>query len=47
MASGVEPTDVRVFAAVGLFLAAVAVAAMVVPANRAATVHPLEALRTE
>lgn len=44
---GVAPTDLRVFAGVGIFLAGVAVAAMIIPANRAASIHPLEALRSE
>jgi putative ABC transport system permease protein len=44
---GVEPTDPTVFAAVGGFLALVALAAILVPARRAASVDPLEALRTE
>jgi predicted permease len=44
---GVRPDDVRVFGAVGLFLAAVAVAAAVIPAGRAAATDPLEALRSE
>jgi ABC-type antimicrobial peptide transport system permease subunit len=44
---GVEPNDPRVFAAAGAFLAAVSVAAMLVPARRASAVDPLEALRWE
>ncbi len=44
---GVRPTDPRVYAAVGGFLALVALAAILVPARRAAAVDPLEALRTE
>jgi predicted permease len=44
---GVDPTDPRVFAAVGGFLALVALTAILVPARRAASVDPLEALRTE
>jgi putative ABC transport system permease protein len=44
---GVDPTDPRVFAAVGGFLALVALAAILVPARRAVAVDPLEALRTE
>lgn len=43
----VEPFDAQVFAAVALLLAAAAVLAMLVPARRAARVHPMEALRYE
>ena len=44
---GVTPTDVRVLAAVVLTLSAVGLAAALVPAWRAASVNPVEALRSE
>ncbi len=43
----VAPRDPRVFAAVGLLLIVIAVAASAAPALRAARVDPLEALRSE
>ena len=44
---GVAPRDPATFAAVGLLLIVIAVAASVVPAMRASRVDPLEALRSE
>jgi putative ABC transport system permease protein len=45
--SGTRPIDVPVFAAVSGLLAVVAMAAVWVPARRAARISPLEALRAE
>jgi ABC-type antimicrobial peptide transport system permease subunit len=44
---GVSPTDVMPFAAATAFLLTIALLASVIPARRAARIHPLEALRTE
>jgi ABC-type lipoprotein release transport system permease subunit len=44
---GIAPHDPVTFAAVPLFFAAVALAAGIVPARRAARLNPMEALRTE
>jgi putative ABC transport system permease protein len=43
----VEPFDIEVFAGVALLLIVTAMAAMLIPARRAARVHPMEALRYE
>jgi predicted permease len=43
----VSPTDPEVFACVGALLVAVAMAACLVPARHAASIEPMEALRTE
>jgi len=47
LVEGVEPSDPRVFASVGLGLIAVAALASFVPANRAARTDPMVALREE
>ena len=44
---GIAPHDPVTFAAVPLFFAAVALAAGIVPARRAARLNPMEALRAE
>jgi putative ABC transport system permease protein len=44
---GVTPTDAVTFAAVSIFLAAVALVASYLPARRAASISPMEALRNE
>ncbi len=44
---GVSATDPLTFGALGLFLLGVAVVASLIPARRAAAVHPVEALRYE
>ena len=44
---GVEPTEPRIFLAVALLLAAVALVASLVPARRAGRVDPAAALRFE
>jgi ABC-type antimicrobial peptide transport system permease subunit len=44
---GVKATDPLTFAAVSLFLAAVALVASLFPAHRAASIDPMRALRTE
>ena len=44
---GVTPTDAVTFAAVSLFLIAVALCASYLPARRAASISPMEALRNE
>lgn len=45
--SGASPIDLPVFSGVSAFLAAVAIAAIWIPARRAARINPLEALRAE
>jgi putative ABC transport system permease protein len=47
MLYGVAPTDPLTFAAVSVLLLAVAIAASLVPAARAAGIQPSEALRSE
>ncbi len=42
---GVSATDPLTFGALGLFLLGVAMVASLIPARRAAAVHPVEALR--
>ncbi len=44
---GVSATDPLTFGALGLFLLGVALVASLIPARRAAAVHPVEALRYE
>jgi ABC-type antimicrobial peptide transport system permease subunit len=44
---GVTPTDAATFAAVSVFLVAVALVASYLPARRAASISPMEALRNE
>jgi len=44
---GVEPPDIASFLAAPIVLAVVAVAACLLPASRAASTDPLEALRCE
>jgi len=44
---GIQPHDALTFALVPPFLAAIAFAACYIPARRAASIHPMEALRTE
>ena len=44
---GVSATDPLTFGALGLFLLGVAMVASLIPARRAAAVHPVEALRYE
>ena len=47
MLYGVNAMDFSSFAAVGLLLLAAAVLACYLPARRAASVHPMQVLRTE
>jgi len=42
---GIEPTDLRTFAGVAVLLMAVALVASYIPARRALTIDPLQALR--
>ncbi len=44
---GASPVDLPVFAAVGLLLSVIALAAIWIPARRAASIDPLDALRAE
>jgi ABC-type antimicrobial peptide transport system permease subunit len=44
---GIRPSDPFTFLAVTLFLVAVAVAACLLPASRAASIEPMQSLRTE
>jgi predicted permease len=44
---GIQPHDALTFALVPPFLAIIAFAACYIPARRAASIHPMEALRTE
>lgn len=44
---GISPTDIATFVAVSVILAAVALAATIIPARRAASVNPVVALREE
>lgn len=44
---GLEPTDIRAFAAAILTLLLAALAASIIPARRAASVDPVDALRSE
>jgi putative ABC transport system permease protein len=44
---GVKATDLLTFGGVSLLLASVAVIASYIPARRAATIEPMQALRTE
>ena len=44
---GIQPHDALTFALVPPLLAAIALAACYIPARRAASIHPMEALRTE
>jgi ABC-type antimicrobial peptide transport system permease subunit len=44
---GIEPGDVRVLLAVSMTIVAIAIAAALIPAWRAARVDPLTALRAE
>ena len=44
---GIKPDDPLTFFAVTLFLAVVAVVACLLPASRAASIEPMQALRTE
>lgn len=43
----IQPHDIRTFAAVALLLAAIALAACLIPARRAAAISPIDALRSE
>jgi putative ABC transport system permease protein len=47
MLYGVRPLDVLAFASVGLVLLAAALLACYLPARRAASIHPMQVLRTE
>jgi len=44
---GIQPHDALTFALVPPFLGVIALAACYIPARRAASIHPMEALRTE
>jgi ABC-type lipoprotein release transport system permease subunit len=44
---GIQPHDIFTFAFVPPFLIAIALAACYVPARRAASIDPMQALRTE
>jgi len=44
---GISPTDLRVYAAMSVVLFVVVVTAALIPAHRAATVDPVEAIRSE
>jgi ABC-type lipoprotein release transport system permease subunit len=44
---GISATDLAIFAAAALLLAAVAVVACLIPAARASRIHPAIALRSE
>jgi predicted permease len=44
---GIQPHDALTFALVPPFLAVIALSACYIPARRAASIHPMEALRTE
>jgi ABC-type antimicrobial peptide transport system permease subunit len=47
MLFGIAPNDPATFAAVSLLLALVAALACMIPARRAASIEPMQALRTE
>jgi putative ABC transport system permease protein len=47
MLFGVHPLDLAAFSAVGLVLMGAALLASYLPARRAASIHPMQVLRTE